>query len=354
MEPMFFLALYLFIALFFSFLCSIAEAVLLSVSSVHIAMIEKKGQKSGKILRELKKDINKPLAAILTLNTIAHTVGAAGVGSQATLVLGDASLGIVSVVLTLLILIFSEIIPKTIGASHWKLLAPATAHSLKILVYVLNPFIKMLEFITRNMVRKESSGFRRNEFSIMAQLSADEGHIEAQEAKILQNLFVLQEIKIKEIMTPSTVMFYESQDLRVGEFYHKHNKKRFSRIPVYDKNKDNIVGFVIRNDILLAQARGNSDICLSNYVRDMPTLLDNMFLLHAMKEMLIGNTHISLIVNEYGTIRGLLTLEDILETLIGQEIIDEGDKDIDMQKLAKRLWRAKGKKHSVESKRKHK
>ncbi|SFB89295.1 CNNM domain-containing protein [Pseudoalteromonas denitrificans] len=344
---MFLLGLYLFIALFFSFLCSIAEAVLLSVSWVYIALIEKKGQKSGEILRKLKGDINKPLAAILTLNTIAHTVGAAGVGAQATFVLGDASLGIVSVILTLLILIFSEIIPKTIGASYWKILAPATAYCLKYLIWILNPFIKMLEFITRNMVKKEPSGFRRNEFSIMAQLSADEGHIEPQEARILQNLLLLQEIKIRKVMTPRTVIFHESQDLSVGEFFHKHKKNRFTRIPVYDKNQDDIIGFVIRTDLLLAQARGNSDTCLSNYLRTMPTLLDNMFLLHAMKEMLIGKDHISLIVNEYGTVRGILTLEDILETLIGQEIIDEGDKDIDMQKVAKRLWKAKAKKYGI-------
>ncbi len=345
---MFFLTLYLFIALFFSFLCSIAEAVLLSVSWVYIALLEKRGQKSGKLLRELKQDINKPLAAILTLNTVAHTIGAAGVGAQATLVLEDVSLGVVSAILTFLILVFSEIIPKTLGASYWKILAPATAYSLKLLIFILTPFIKMLEIITRNMVKKESAGFRRSEFSIMAQLSAEEGHIDSQEATILQNLLLLQEIKIKEAMTPRIVTFCESQQLRVGEFFYKHKKNRFTRIPVYDQEPDNIVGFVIRADLLLAQARGNSNISLSNYVRDMPTLLDNMFLSHAMKEMLLGKAHISLIVNEYGTVRGILTLEDILETLIGHEIIDEGDKDIDMQKLAKRLWKAKAKKYGIE------
>jgi CBS domain containing-hemolysin-like protein len=353
MEPMFLLGLYLFIALFFSFLCSIAEAVLLSVSWIYIALIEKKGQKSGKILRELKEDINKPLAAILTLNTIAHTVGAAGVGAQAALVLEDVSLGIVSAVLTLLILIFSEIIPKTLGASYWKVLAPVTAYSLNFIIFILNPFIKILEIITRKMVKKESAGFKRNEFSIMAQLSAEEGRIDPQEATILQNLFLLQEIKIKEAMTPRTVMFYESQEMRVGAFFHKHKKNRFTRIPIYDKKKDNIVGFVIRSDLLLAQARGNSDTSLSNYVRDMPTLLDTMYVSHAMKEMLFGKAHISLIVNEYGTIRGILTLEDILETLIGHEIIDEGDKDINMQKLAKRLWKVKAKKYRINLKEKN-
>jgi len=345
---MFLLGLYLFIALFFSFLCSIAEAVLFSISWVHIALIEKKGHKSGEILRALKEDINKPLAAILTLNTIAHTVGAAGVGAQATLVLGDSSLGITSAVLTFLILVFSEIIPKTLGASYYKELAPVTAYCLKFLIFILNPFIKLLELITRNMLKKEASGFKRFEFSMMAQMSADEGFIDRQEATILKNLFLLKEIKIKQAMTPRTVMLFDSLTLKVGEFFHKHQKSRFTRIPVYDKDQDDIVGFVIRADLLLAQARGNSEMNLSNYVREMPTLLDTMLLSHAMKEMLLGKAHISLVVNEYGTVRGILTLEDILETLIGHEIIDESDKDIDMQKLAKRLWKAKAKKYGIE------
>ena len=342
------LGLYLFIALFFSFLCSIAEAVLLSVSWVYIALLEEKGYKSGKILRQLKEEVNRPLSAILTLNTIAHTVGAAGVGAQATLVLDNISLGVISAVLTFLILVFSEIIPKTLGASYWKVLAPATAYTLQFLIYILKPIINILELITRNMVKKESLGFKRNEFTIMAQLSVKEGHINQEEATILQNLFLLQEIKIKEIMTPRTVVFCESQQLRVEEFFHKHNKNRFTRIPIYNKQADDIVGFVVRGDLLLAQARGNNNTHLTNYVRKMPTFLDTMCLSLAMKELLVSKTIISLVVNEYGTVRGILTLEDILETLIGHEIIDEGDKNIDMQKLAKRLWRAKAKKYSID------
>ncbi|WP_206483630.1 hemolysin family protein [Thalassotalea sp. G2M2-11] len=338
------LCVFLFVALFFSFLCSIAEAVLLSISWVYIQTLENENKPSGKILRALKQDINQPLAAILTLNTIAHTVGAAGVGAQASIVFGDASLGIVSAVLTFLILIFSEIIPKTLGASHWKLLAPATAHMLKLLIWLLYPLIKMSEFITRRLVDKESSeGFDRNDFTVMAQLSAQSGTIDPQEALILENLLLMQEITISQAMTPRTVIFRESQSLLVEEFFHKHKKVRFSRIPIYQGESDNIIGFVLRTDLLLAQARGNKDTPLSNYQRSMPTLLDTMSLAHAMKEMLTDSFHIALIVNEYGTVRGILTLEDILETLTGYEIVDESDKDIDMQKLAKRLWQAKAK-----------
>ena len=346
---MFLLGLYIFIALFFSFLCSISEAVLLSVSRVHIAQLEQKGDKAGKILRVLKEDVNRPLAAILTLNTVAHTAGAAGAGAQAAVVFGSASLGIVSAILTLLILVFSEIIPKTLGATYWKSLAPATGYGLKFLVWALYPFILMAEFITRNMMDKEqSSAFSRHEFAVMSQLSVDEGHIDLEEAEMLQNLLLLREIKISDVMTPSTVMFSVSQDLTVEEFFHKHKRSRFTRIPVYENDPDNIVGLIIRSDLILAKARGNDDSRLATYVRKMPTLLDDMTLSHAMKEILRGKIHIALIVNEYGTVRGILTLEDILETLLGQEIVDESDKYIDMRKQARRLWKIRAKKFNIE------
>lgn len=348
---MFLLCLYLFIALFFSFLCSIAESVLLSITWVHIAFMENNKKKSGKIFRILKEDINKPLAAILTLNTIAHTVGAAGVGAQASIVFGESYLGLISAVLTLLILFFSEIIPKTLGATHWKALAPITAYVLKFLVWALYPMIKISELMTQRMVKKsEPIGFNRNEFFIMAQLSARNGHLSEEEATILQNLLLLQGIKIEDAMTPSTVMFAHAQSMKVEAFFHKHHKNRFSRIPVYDNNPDEIIGFVLRTDLLLAQARGNKQSPLFNYVRLMPTLLDVMTISHAMKELLRVKSHIALIVNEYGTVRGILTLEDILETLIGHEIVDEGDKEIDMQKLAKRLWKSKAKKYGIDIK----
>jgi len=144
-------------------------------------------------------------------------------------------------------------------------------------------------------------------------------------------------------MTPSTVVCSESQTLRVEEFFHKYQKSRFSRMPIYDNNSDNITGFILRTDLLLAQARGNVNEPLATYLREMPTLLDMMSLSHAMKELLTSRNHMALVVNEYGTVRGIITLEDILETLIGKEIVDEGDKDIDMQKLAKRLWKIKAK-----------
>jgi len=338
------LCIYLFIALFFSFICSIAESVLLSLSPIHIAYLEKNKHPAGTILNSLKVDLDKPLAAILTLNTVAHTVGAAGVGAQASIVFGEASLGIVSAVLTLLILFISEIIPKTLGATHAKKLAPITAYTLKYMIITLKPIITICEFVTKRLVAdKSKSDMSRDEFSIMTQLGEKHGAINSQESKIVQNLLMLQAIDIKHAMTPSTVIFSEVAHLSVDEFFHKHQKVRFSRIPIYDKSNQDFIGFVLRADLLLAQARGNSQTTLKTYLREMPTLLETMTLSHAMEEVLSGKHHMALIVNEYGTVRGILTLEDILESLIGHEIIDEGDKHIDMQKMAKRRWKIKSK-----------
>lgn len=344
------LILYLFIALFFSFLCSIAEAVLLSISRVHIAMMEQQGLKTGPILRDLKADVNRPLTAILTLNTVAHTVGAAGVGAQASAVFGSNYLGVISAVLTLLILVFSEIIPKTLGASYYKALAPATAYCLKYLVWALHPFVVMSEYITRYLVpEKESVGFARNEIALMAKLSAEEGHIDQDEATILQNISVFDQIKIMAVITPRTVVRSIEKQTTIEEYFQKNQKMHYSRIPLYDGEADNVIGYFKRNDALLAHAKGETDKPLIDFIRQMPTLLDQMSLSHCMKELVSNNDHMALVVNEYGTMRGIITLEDILETLIGQEIVDEDDRHIDMQQLADRLWKARAKKYGIET-----
>lgn len=331
---------YIFIALGFSFLCSIAEAVILSVNTAYIALLEKEGKPAGKLLSELKADINKPLAAILTLNTIAHTMGAAGAGAQAAVVFGNTYVGVASAILTLLILIVSEIIPKTLGAHYWRGLAPATAHGLRWLIMVLYPFVILSEKITRSMTSKhELSGFSRNEFAAMAELSVDEGELEHQESQILKNLLLLRETTVKDAMTPRTVVFSLSEKTNIETFFHKYDHIRFSRIPIYKGSPELIIGFVLRADLLLAQARGNSDSLLSNYRRDMPVVLDSMTLSQAFDNMIRKRAHIALVMEEHGGTGGILTLEDIIETLLGLEIVDEGDKAEDMQQLAKRLQR---------------
>lgn len=331
---------YISIALIFSFFCSIAEAVILSVTSAHIALLEKKGKKSGKRLRRLKSDINKPLAAILTLNTIAHTVGAAGAGAQAANVFGNSYVGVASAVLTLLILVFSEIIPKTLGAHYWRQLAPLTAHSLKILVLIFYPFVILSELLTKGLTHGPTlTGLSRSEFSAMAELSVKEGQLEELESTVVKNLLRLRHTPISDAITPRTVVFSLPEALQVGEFFQKYDQVRFSRIPIYAQTRDEVTGFVLRSDLLLAQARGNSNKQLKTYSRELPVLLATMTLARAFDEFMRRRAHIILAVDEYGGIKGLLTQEDLLETLLGLEIVDEGDEDIDMQQLARRLWR---------------
>jgi len=335
------LFVYIAIALVFSFLCSIAEAVLLSVTTPYIALLEKEGHHSGALLKELKEDVNRPLAAILTLNTIAHTLGAAGAGAQAAAVFGSNWVGVFSAVLTLLILVFSEIIPKTLGAHYWTTLAPLTAYGLKYLTIMLYPFVQLSVKLTGNLTQEQATltGFSRDEFVVMAELSEKEGQLAQQESTMLKNLLYLQHTTIKAAMTPRTVVFSLPETLKVEEFFHKYDQTRFSRIPVYQDGPDQVTGFVLKDDILLAQARGNSDNTLSNYRRELPVMLEFMTLSQAFEEFLKQRIHLALVVNEYGDIEGVISLEDILETMLGLEIVDEKDKDVDMQKVARILWR---------------
>ncbi|MCU7827648.1 MAG: hemolysin family protein [Candidatus Thiodiazotropha sp. (ex Myrtea sp. 'scaly one' KF741663)] len=334
------LLVYISIALGFSFLCSIAEAVILSVTHPYISVLEQEGNGAAKLLKRLKRNINDPLAAILTLNTTAHTIGAAGAGAQATVVFGDAYLGVVSAVLTLMILIFSEIIPKTIGAVYWRQLAPSTAYLLKFLIWILYPFIKMSAVLTQLLSRGHQHGqFRQDEFAAMAQAGVEEGKLLERESLILNNLFLLREARVSDVMTPRLVVFSLDESLSVADYFNMHGDSRFSRIPVYEGERDHVTGFVLRSDLLLAHARGNSDKPLSIYRRHLAALPDTSSLQNAFELLLEERSHILLIVDEYGGMEGILTLEDVLETLIGIEIVDEMDKVEDMRKLARRLWR---------------
>lgn len=346
---MFLLVTYVIIALGFSFLCSIAESVILSVTAPYIKLMQKEGRRAGDLLDELKQDINKPLAAILTLNTIAHTVGAAGAGAQAARVFGSGYVGVASAILTLLILVFSEIIPKTLGAYYWKQLAPVTAYALHGLIRVLYPFVWLSRILTRGLAHGPGlTGFNREEMLAMAELSAREGQLVEQEIKILKNLLRLRETAVTHAMTPRTVVFSLPEDFTVEEFFWKHESERFSRIPLYSQDPAQLDGFVLRNDLLLAQARGNTDSRLSRYRREMPALPQTTPLSRAFEEFLQQRAQIMIIVDEYGTIQGILTLEDVLETLIGLEIVDEGDSKVDMQKHARRLWRKRAREMGIE------
>lgn len=334
------LIVYVSIALLFSFLCSVFEAVILSVTTAYVRVLESEGKKSGVILRELKADINKPLTAILTLNTIAHTVGAVGAGAQATHVFGSTWVGLFSAVLTLLILVLSEIIPKTLGASYWRGLSGITAHSLKFLIRVLYPFVLLSEMLTRGLSKnKEVEGFSREEFAAMAELGEKEGQLEERESRILKNMFMLRETRVTDVMTPRPVVFSLPEHLTVYEYFEKHYDSRFSRIPVYAEDTEIFTGFVLKDDLLLAQARNNTNSVLQDYRRELSALPDSAPLSDAFEKVLHQRAHIMVIIDEYGGMEGIITMEDILETLLGLEIMDESDKTPDMQKYARRMWK---------------
>ena len=339
------LFIYVFIALGFSFICSVAEAVILSVSSAYISLMERDGKPTGKLLRDLSADINKPLSAILTLNTIAHTMGAAGAGAQAAVVFGDAYLGLISAVLTLLILVFSEIIPKTLGATYWRQLAPLTAFFLKYLIIVLYPFVKMSEKLTSGF--KEDSplrGLSRGEMLAMAEISAQEGQLGDHEMNFMQSMLNLHELKIKDAMTHRTVVFSLPEQLSVETYFHKHDRNEFSRIPIYEEGEpEKITGFVMKSELLLAQARGNGDKKLVEYKKSMVVMLGSMPLSDAFNKFMQNRANMLLVVDEYGGLEGILTMEDMLETLLGIDIVDENDRAVSMKKLAKNLGKKREK-----------
>ena len=339
---------YIAIALLFSFLCSIYEAVLLSVTTAHISVLEQEGKPSGSILRTLKGDINKPLAAILTLNTIAHTVGAMGAGAQAILVFGETWVGLISAILTLMILVFSEIIPKTLGATYWRPLAGFTAHSLKLLVRLLYPFVWLSELLTRRLSHSdEVEGFSRKEFAAMADLGKEEGQLEERESRILKNMFRLHEMLVTEAMTPRPVVFSLPESLTVQQYFDNHFDSRFSRIPIYREGSEIFTGFVLKDDLLLAHARNNTDNNLQTYCRELPPLSDKATLSEAFDEVLHQRSHIMVIIDEYGGMEGIITMEDILETLLGLEIMDESDKTPDMQKYARQMWKKRAREMGI-------
>ncbi len=335
------LVFYLLLAICVSFFCSVAEAVLLSVRPSYIRTLERKGVTGAKALTRLRGNLDRPLAAILTANTIAHTVGAAGVGAQSAKVFGSAYVGVTSAVLTLLILIFSEIIPKTLGATYWKALAPTFGRLIEGLTVILFPFVWLSEKLTRLLSRREGAGysFSRDEIEAMAEIGEKEGLLEAKELNIVKNLMRLRMLSARDIMTPRSVIFSAPVSMTVGAFFDQHSDKPFSRIPVYEKNSDEVTGFVLKSDLLIAQANGEVDRPLAEFRRDLLVLLDVFSASELFDKLMHEKSHISLLVDEYGSVQGLVTLEDIVETLIGLEITDELDKVEDMQALAHKRWR---------------
>ncbi|CAE6887119.1 hypothetical protein ACOMICROBIO_GDFFDHBD_00627 [Vibrio sp. B1REV9] len=341
------LSIYISIAIGVSFICSVLEAVLLSISPSYIAQLRQQGHPASAQLEKLKADIDRPLASILTLNTIAHTIGAATAGAQAAVVFGSEALGIFSAVLTLAILVLSEIVPKTIGATYWRQLAPAAAVSLRWMVWALTPFVWFSEQITKRLARNHQAPKMRDELSAMAILAKESGEFAEGESKILSNLLGIQDVPVTQVMTPRPVVFRVDATMTINEFLDKHKETPFSRPLVYSEQTDNIVGFVHRLELFKLQQSGSGEKQLGSVMRPIQVVLNNTVLPRVFDQMMSHRLQLALVVDEYGTIQGLVTLEDIFEHLLGEEIIDEADKSTDMQELAYQRWENWKEQHGV-------
>lgn len=331
------LLLYVGIAHAISFLCSILEAALLSTTTTYVRALAAERPALAARVKALKDDVDRPLAAILTLNTFAHTIGAAGAGAQAAIVFGSAYVGAFSVVLTVTILFLTEIIPKTLGATYWRGLLPFTARVLPPMIAVLYPLVVLSRWLSGRLQRGEKHGeVSRDELVAMADLGAEAGVIEDRERRILEHLFRFRTLRARDVMTPRTVLVAYPQTQTVGESV--ASGLPFSRLPVYAADRDHVTGYVLEDEILEAHAAGRSADTLEALRRDVLTVPESLALPDLFDNLLARREHLALVIDEYGGTAGIVTMEDIVETLLGLEILDEGDRATDMQALARQRW----------------
>lgn len=335
---------YLFFAIGCSFYCSVAEAVLLSISPSFIAAMKESRPQAAARLESLKSNIDRPLAAILSLNTIAHTVGAAGVGAQAAVVwpeYGNA-VGLASAIMTLLILIFSEIIPKTIGALYWRQLGPTIASSVRWLIVLLYPLVWISEKLTKLLAGDSAPHIvTREELAAMAEIGEQQGVLDAGESRILETLICFRDIRVDDVMTPRSVIIGFDENDTVGELHEQLSLVPVSRLPVFHGKLDDVTGFVLRVDLLLAYSRGETNRPLSDFRRDIVSLPADTSLPTVLEHLLQRREQLAIVVDQYGSVVGLVTLEDVVETLLGLEIVDEHDNEVDMQRYARERWRVR-------------
>lgn len=328
--------LYLFGALAVSFLCSVLEAVLLSTPVSFISMKESQGVKNASLLMKYKTNVDRPVAAILTLNTVAHTIGAAGVGSESVKVFGEAYFGIISAILTLLILVLSEIIPKTIGASYWRTLAIPSAQIIRALIVITYPLVWISELITRCFSPKiQPLTVSREEVAAMVNVGTDEGVIKTEENKVIQNFLKLSNVRAKEIMTPFVVVASVTGKTTMKEFYDMKELDAFSRVPVYESDREFITGYVRRANVLEMLAQDRFSVSVNEIARPVLVFPETTKVSDIWQKLLEKKEHISVITDEYGCMRGIVTMEDVIETMLGVEIVDECDTIEDMQAMAR-------------------
>jgi CBS domain containing-hemolysin-like protein len=333
------LILYFVLALGTSFLCSLLEAVTLSLTYAYIASLESTHPHSATLLKQIKDRIDRTLCAILTLNTVANTIGAVGVGAQVVKLWGSAYLAVASGTLTLMILIVSEIIPKTLGSVYWRKLAPTAAFWIFGLTWLLKYPVDFLEIISSLLVRKgKRMRLSREEIMASVRLGAKQGTLRAQENRVIQNMLHLRKIRVKDILTPRSVMFALPQHETITRILETHSPIRFSRIPVFGRDLDDIIGVVHRYRLLQSISEGRGDQKLQSLAKPIHVIPETKNVASALEEFIRRQEHIFLVVDEYGGTAGILTLEDAIETLLGVEIVDELDNVEDMRKWAVQLW----------------
>ena len=347
------LIIFFLLSIVISFLCSLWEAVLLSITPSYAQVKLNEGSPTGRQLQSFKANIDRPLAAILTLNTIAHTVGAIGVGAQAAKIWADANPLITSVlvpaVMTLGILILSEIIPKTIGANQWQRLAPFTVNSLKVIIILLYPLVWFAQLITSALKKdKSQSIYSHSEFLAMAEIGVEEGHVEPKQSEIIETLLRLHEVQARDIMTPRPVVMSASEQMTIQAFYDANPNLSFSRIPLYEgDSREDITGYFLKNSLLNSLLNENGSETLGTIKREIPIVHEAYPIRDLFKLFLEQREHFALVVDEFGGMAGIVTMEDVIETLLGTEIIDEADQTVDMQALARKQWEQRARKHGL-------
>ncbi|MFA6471184.1 MAG: hemolysin family protein [Candidatus Latescibacterota bacterium] len=334
------LFLYFILSLIIVFCCSFLESVILSVTNSYAVLLMKKGRKSGKILRNMKRRINHPLAAILTFNTIGEIVGAAAVGAQTYHVFGSTWVAFSSAVMTICILFFGELVPKTLGASHWKKAAPFAAYLITFLIYLAYPVVIILELVSRILSHKSTqTPVSREEIIVLAENAASEGVLLKKEARIIENLLLLSEIRTEDILTPRSVIAALQKDMTVSEAMSLKPPIQFTRIPVYNRGLDDVIGLVHRYKLIEVYCLQKGDTTIEELMGPIYAVPESKPIADLLDEFIDRREHLFEVVDEYGGTAGIVTLEDVLETLLGVEIVDEFDSVEDMQAYAIEKWK---------------
>ena len=337
---MFLLVFYFSLAVIVSFLCSLMESVILATSYTHIETLSQQKVRYASTLKKMKYQISRPLSAILTVNTIANTLGSAGVGAQVHVLYGSSFVTLFSVILTFVILIFSEIIPKTLGTSYWKTFLPVSVYIIRGLMFICYPFVKMSSLVQK-IFRVRPRYVTREDIIGAAQVGMNEGAIYKNEGELVKNILKLKSKKVSEIMTPRTVITAFNKKMTIKQVLQKYQPLRFARIPIYEDSLDQVIGIVHRYKVLEAGSQNCDKLTVDSYLSPVHAIPESISITAALDQFIKRKEHIFMVVDEYGSLAGLVSMEDVVETILGIEIVDELDSVVDLREQALKQWKQK-------------